>query len=644
MKTSRGRSGALVISLAVGAASLLPATALPPPISVELVPLSGDVVPQGEPFRFRVVLRNGTAGRVEGALELELAKPGADPQVVADRWLVSVEPGMTYGRDSELVTSQWFVERGAFELTASAKLMVYPAGTGVPFAPPASLRFGVSPPRVVVPTFADVTVPAGIAVDHPIGLECNDYGAGAAWGDFDGDGHIDLYLPQREGRARLWISDGAGRFVDRAVQAGVANEGSVGIGAVGVDYDEDGDTDLYVVNYGTNRLYRNDGSGRFADVAASAGVADDGPGTSASWADYDGDGLLDMYLTNYGRRECFHEMDFTPARDRLYHNEGDGTFTDRTALLTPPDGVDGLGFQAAWFDYDGDGDPDLYLGNDRVGPDDRPNVLWRNDGAAPDGTWRFTDVSAATGTGLGMNTMGLGVGDHDRDGDLDIAISNMGSQALLANDGSAFTDRAAAAGIARPMQQADAMSVTWGLGFADLNNDGWEDLYVAAGVLEISHREAQPNEVFAGLGGGRFADLSALSGADDPGMSRGVAFADYDRDGRVDVYVVPHDGTPRLYRNVTARSGHWLEVRAVGTRSPRDACGATARARIGKVTLVRQVLCGSVGLSSGSDPVLHFGLGAAKSLRSLEILWPSGERQVLRRVRADRLVTVVEPA
>lgn len=244
--------------------------------------------------------------------------------------------------------------------------------------------------------------------------------------------------------------------------------------------------------------------------------------------------------------------------------------------------------------------------------------------------------------------MGTAVGDFDRDADFDVAVSNMGPNVLLTNQGDGtFSEQAEAAGVARPDQRAGAMSVTWGLEFQDLNNDGWEDLYAAAGdMAEIGHTPMpQPNAVFVNSGGGTFLDLSTPSGADDPEQSRGVAVADYDRDGRLDLYVVNQAGSPRLYRNVTGEgAGHWLEVDPVGVVSNRDACGARLTAELDRRTrLTRQVLCGSTSLGSGRDSTVHFGLGQDRRARTLTIEWPSGARQVLKNVAADRLLTVREP-
>jgi enediyne biosynthesis protein E4 len=600
-------------------------------------------IPQGDRFVFTMEVTNTTRTTRTADLVLALKRLGTStPPVQFTRWLGVVAGKSEASARLSVTPAQYFSSLGRYRV----EVLGDEVGSR-------TITFRVTKPLKRVPRFEDVSGPAHLAENHqapPLTVSCN-FAAGAAWGDIEGDGDLDLYLPHHTAPAQLWVNLG-GMFLDQAAERGVNNGGITGLGAAFADYDNDGDQDLYVTNDGPNRLYQNDGTGRFLDVAPAAGVADDRAATSASWADYDNDGHLDLYVVNYGRcGGADIEKTLQYHGDVLYHNEGNGTFTDRTVLLGPPDATLGAGFQAAWFDYDHDGDQDLYLANDFVGPKPRPNVLWRNDGPDGSGGWRFTDVSQPSQTGVSINTMGIGVGDYNRDGTLDLALSNIRDNVLFRNNANgSFSNVAHPAGVARPDQNVTDRSITWGLGFFDLNLDGWEDLYIAAGSLGYETEvRPQPNELFVNRGGGRFLDLSVPSRTAYPDMNRGVAFADYDRDGRMDMFLVSHGGPVRLLRNVTPRNQdgtryHWLGVDTVGTMSNRDGCGARLSSRLKKgPTLVRQVFCGSTSLSSGSDPTVHFGLGSWRSVKRLTIEWPSGSRQVLRNVKGDRLITVTEP-
>ncbi len=611
-------------------ASLAPARAAE--LTVRWKTPRGTAVPQGLPLRYEAVVTNPSDRALTLSLSFELHPEGEPERGVAfERWTGSIAGGSSVGVRGRVTPAQWFAEKGVFHIAVRSSLEV------------AGLRFRVTDPPVAAPRFEDVTAATGLETAHRATIECDGYSAGAAWGDVDGDGDLDLFLPHQDGPSQLWLNE-AGTFAEVAAARGVAAPGDAAIAAVFADYDNDGDQDLYVVVDGANRLYANDGSGHFTDVAPAAGVAEPGPGSSATWGDYDDDGNLDLFVVNWAR--CGGSSDYTYYDDALFHNEGDGTFTDRTVLLETTGSTTGAGFQGAWFDYDRDGDVDLYLGNDYGGPRPEGNYLWRNDGGGTDG-WHFTNVSVASGTALHMNTMGIGIADYDRDLDLDMALSNIEATALMRNLGDGtFGDVAGRAGVGRPNQRVREKSITWGLAFNDLNLDGWEDLYVVGGSLAQENRpEAQPNATFANLGGGSFADLSAVGGAADEGVGRGLSLADYDRDGRVDLYVVNQGGRPILYRNVTPRGPrHWLEVDTVGSRSNRDGCGAVLIATVGSERMLRQVFCGSVGLGGGSDSVVHFGLGRVPRVDSLRILWPSGRVQRLTDVRGDRLLVVEEPS
>ena len=478
------------------------------------------------------------------------------------------------------------------------------------------------------------------------------YAAGAAWGDVNGDGKLDLFVARGNLPAKLFINRGRPGFRDEARARGVAGDGRYALGATFADVDNDGDRDLYVARSGPDVLYLNNRKGRFKATNPGTG---DYVHDSASFADYDRDGKLDLYVTTYAG--CVND-ELSGQPDQLMHGNGDGTFTDVSSLMQPdysstPELSNGLGFQAAWFDYNGDGRQDLYLANDYLGNTPDRNRLWRNDGKGANGKWHFTDVSLASGTFLRMNAMGIAVGDYDRDNRLDLAVTNIGGNRLLHNNGNGtFTDTSSRTGASVPQQETGRLSITWGTVFGDFNLDGWEDLYVAAGDLKdersATDTVTQENQTLVNMRGSSFLDLSAVSGAGDLAHSRGVSAGDYDRDGRLDLFVVDQLGTtnahPHLFRSVTPRGNtHWLEVNTVGTRSNRDGCGVRITAAVGGASLVREVFCGSVGLAGGSDKVVHFGLGSAKRVSRLTVSWPSGLKQVLRNVKPDRLLTITEP-
>ena len=637
-KTAFVRRTALVVLIVVVSAAGLTAVGDAAGVRAALRATKSSTVPQGLPFVFAIVLHNEDPRSFNAQSPLVLTDP--DGNTVTFARLVRSVPGNTkVSVRSRVVTSQWFAKLGTYKIAA-------------PGVSTRSLRFEVTRSPKPVPRFEDVTSAVGLDRPHVANnIKGYAYAAGAAWGDIEGDGDLDLFVPQQKEPANLWINN-EGSFVERAAERGVANGTNVtfstGLSGVFADYDNDGDPDLYVNNDGPNRLYENDGSGHFADVTEAAGASGgDAPSSSASWGDYDGDGFLDLYVANYVR--CVSGLCNLYFDDVLLHNERDGTFSDASDLLHTRSSTLGAGFQAAWFDYDTDGDQDLYLANDYVGPSPEPNVMWRNDGAGQDGSWTFTDVSIASGMRLSMNTMGVGLGDYDRDLDLDVALSNIEAIKLMRNSGTgSFKDAAAFARVQRPAVQDAEKAITWALEFHDLNLDGWEDLFVVGGLLQntTSFAAPQPDAVFVNAGGGRFLDLSAPSGAADPRIGRGAAFADYDRDGRMDVYVMNQGEMPALLRNVTPSGRrHWLEIDTVGSSSNRDGCGARIIVTLPSgAKLLRYVHCGSSGFASGSDANVHFGVGAASVVPRVDIFWPSGRRQSLTDLPVDQLVTAIEPS
>ena len=542
------------------------------------------------------------------------------------------------------------------------------------------------------PAFEEVSEQAGIAFTHYRDLlDIIPLGAGVVVFDYNGDGLEDIYLTatpdlaglalEGEDRNVLFRNNGDGTFTNVAEAAGVADAEAKGNGGCAADYDNDGDQDLFVANWGASKLFRNDGNGGFTDAAGPAGLSDPDAtyrSMGCAWGDYDRDGALDFIVVRHideSNPDAFTKrlyfFDVRPLA--LFHNNQDGTFTEVTHLLgatanpSHAEGeygsVWGAGFQPAWVDFDNDGDLDLYIVND-FGEYIHHNVLWRNDGPLagerpspsplPEGEgtldWAFTDVSRQSGAGAAMFGMGLAVADYNSDGYLDMFVTNIGDNVLLTTtDGQTFSDEAAAAGVAygefRRQQR-----VSWGTVFFDYDNDGHEDLYVASGYLDTDdiNRREQPNLLFRNNGEGVFEDVSSVSGAADWGTGRGVAYADFDGDGCLDLLVANLGrsaavGEPaRLFRNRCDWGNNWLIVKTVGSASNRDGIGARITLTANGRSQIREVTAGASNSSQNMLPV-HFGLGQAAAVDEIRVQWPSGALQTLQGVAPNQTLTITEP-
>jgi hypothetical protein len=559
-------------------------------------------------------------------------------------------------------------------------------------------RSGLSSSRtdsVVVPTFTDVTAAAGLlqarnvsgrAEDKQLLLE--EMGCGVAFFDYDNDGWLDIFLvngtsldPEVRDRrpgSYLFRNNRDGTFTDVTEKAGLGRSGWGQACCVG-DFDNDGFEDLFVTCWGKNVLYRNNGDGTFTDVSERAGVAGSGDrwGAGCCFLDYDRDGHLDLFVANYvnfdpakaprpGDAEyCrYNEIavpcgpsGFAGGTNVLYRNRGDGTFvdiSDRSGIAHPrgpssmvfvganwrPTGSYGMGAAAA--DFDNDGWPDIYVACDTA-----PSLLYRNN---HDGTFREIAVPAGCAfdaNGAALGGMGVGVGDFDADGWLDIVRTNFSEQVptLYRNYGGAFEDASLRGGLG-----VNRKYVGFGVGFLDFDNDGWPDIFMANGHvyaqiasrnLHIKYRE--PKLLYRNAGNGRFEDVSAKAGpsimAED--VSRGCAFGDFDNDGDVDVIVNNLDGPPTLLRNDGGTGNRSVLIKCIGTRSNRSAIGARVSLTLGAHRQTQEVMSGS-SYYSQNDPRLHFGLGKADAVDTLEVAWPSGLKETFRDLPAGHLFVIQE--
>ncbi len=528
----------------------------------------------------------------------------------------------------------------------------------------ALLAFG----EVPLPVFTDVTNTAGIRFKHSYGDHHLDNivegtGAGACFFDYDNDGWQDLYfvtgtwtrnVSDNEGRAlrgklsnRLYRNRRDGTFADVTEAAGVGGKGIFSSGCVAADYDNDGDVDLHVLNYGPDLLYRNNGDGTFTDVSKPSGLDDPRWGLHAAWFDYNGDGYLDVYVANYLKYDDGKFRDFYPAAgypgplsysgepDALYRNNGDGTFTDVTkeAGLYQPDGR-AMSVTAA--DFNNDGRLDLFVANDAM----------ENHFFLATGKGTFVEKALESGVAYGENGQGVAnmgpvTGDVNRDGLLDVFIPNLNYCILFQQGPRGFQDRTHQTGLSVPLAQYAG----WGAVLFDYDNDGWLDIFVVHG--NAHHEYVQEDTLMRNKCDGTYEDVSARSGPyfQQKYVGRGAAWADYDNDGDVDLLVVNLNDYAKLLRNDGGNRNHWLAVdaRLKFPTGERSAIGARVTVTSGSVRQLEDLVPMRGYLSQG-DPRLYFGLGQAEYADAVEIRWPDGAVEKHQKVKANQWLKLLHPA
>ncbi len=528
--------------------------------------------------------------------------------------------------------------------------------------------------------FHDVTKQAGIHFHHERAasgqkLYLETMGAGVAWIDYNRDGFLDAFFvssgytpffhPEKPPQPALYRNNGDGTFTDVTQVAGIRTDGTFFFGVAVADFDNDGYPDIYMTGYRHSVLYHNNGDGTFTDVTAKAGVGDDSAwATAAAWFDYDRDGKLDLLVTNYvqfdtdhpiscgenkpGYRAYCHPDSFSGSSPRLYHNNGDGTFTDVTRKAGLVNN-DGKSLAVLLSDLNNDGWPDIFIANDT-----QRNFLYLNNG---DGTFR--DVSYTSGAGFSEEGkpeagMSADAADVRNNGLYDLYVSHLDFQLnryYRGNGDGTFLDATIPSGLG----QTNSLNSSFGARFFDFDNDGWRDLLVINGhildniaLYHPSVAYAEEKKLYRNISGRRFVDATKTqdAGFRAPRVGRGLAVGDYDNDGWLDFLVNNNGEDAQLFHNdggarPYARQNHWLGVHLIGTKSNRDAIGAAVKLIAGDFVSHDQAK-GGMSYCSAQDPRIYFGLGKHARVDTFEITWPSGAREVIHDLAANQIVTIEE--
>ena len=564
------------------------------------------------------------------------------------------------------------------EPSSKATLIATVLAFSLIFSPASAIAQTKTLPPTAVPHFEDISRQAGLTASHISTAEqhyiIESMSGGIALFDCDDDGKLDIamvngstverYRAGGDPLVTLYHQEADLKFSNITQSAGLARKGW-GMGITVADFDNDGKLDMFVTGFGGSALYRGLGNCKFEDVTERAGVQGSGYMTGAAWGDYDRDGYVDLFVARYvhldinklpefGSNEKFCRYrgilvqcgpwGMEGESDLLYHNRGDGTFEEVSKKAGVDDPRHRYGLGVMWGDYDNDGWPDLYVANDAG-----PNFLYHN---KHDGT--FEEVGLLTGTALSVDgqelgSMGVDFGDYDHQGRLGIYVTNFADQPnnLYRNLGAqGFSD----VGWASKTGQPSYPYVKWGTGFIDFDNDGWLDIFVANGHVYpqvdaipggLKYRE--PMQLFRNLGDGTFEDISTASGLAQIPLAcrRGASFGDINNDGNIDILILNVGEPPTLLLNRAENTNHRVLFKLIGRKSNRAAIGARVTITAGNLTTFNEVKAGSSYLSQ-NDLRVHFGLGAAKKMDTVEVRWPNGKTETLHNVTADAIYTIIE--
>jgi hypothetical protein len=598
----------------------------------------------GAPVEYSMELRNRTNQAQTGTYDVLVSLPDGTTATVARQTPYQLQPNQRLAIQATVNTASFFEAVGLCQLT------VIVSNNQAQALSQDSFWFETYRPADF--PFTDATAPAGLRFLHSNGGE----GGGLSWADYDNDGFPDLFVTNLNGPGALFHNNGDGTFTKATQSAGLTKiattNASIRAGIWG-DYDNDGYKDLFLTrSLRGNLLYHNNGNGTFTEVSSTAGVNRFQATSAAAWGDYDNDGWLDLYVAGFINSGQL-ATDFTGITtdlSHLYHNNHDGTFTD----IATAAGLDTQGptWAVLWLDYDGDGDLDLFIVNDFGAFTGFPNTIYRNDGPDGRGGWTFTNMGPSTHfSDVPIFGMGMAADDYDHDGDLDIFTTNIGLPVLYRRDGDIYTDATfmAGVGIAHPMRGPYAnenwLTNTWGNVWWDYDLDGWADLYVGSSGMSTANfalAPFNPNFLFHNNGDGTFTNVAEPLGLDHPGRTRGVALADFDRDGDLDLALLNSDEYLVLMRNDLPRTNTWLQVELHGTISNRDAIGSTITVIADGLRQWRPYPDASPMCSQSTLETI-FGLGQARVIDRLEVRWPSGRITTKTDVPVNQRLVITEP-